>query len=418
MESSADIIVHAVLAAALGGLIGLERQVSMRHVEGSLAGMRTFALYGLWGLGSAWLGGEFGPAAFAVTAAAFGALIVAEYVIVGQQGATGTTTEAASFVAFLIGVLVWAGFQVAALGIAVGVAALLQSKVWIHGRISAFSGDDMRAVLRFGVLTAVILPLVPNRFMGPFDAFNPFQVWRMVVFVAAVGLVGYIALRVLGPRGLAPTGLIGGLVSSTAVTLGFSRMARRTPELSGALGAGILAASGIMYLRVLIWASALAPALARTLVWPLVALFVIVEGSAAVFWWRAAKRDSADPDLEIRNPVTLTSALQFGLIYAVVVVAAKGLVERVSDALLSIVGAVSGINDVDAITLATSNLVADGTVATTIGAAAVIAAVAVNTVVKGALAVGLGGRALGRVVGPVLGVAGTGAFGVWIWLAS
>ncbi|HUG75653.1 MAG TPA: DUF4010 domain-containing protein [Acidimicrobiia bacterium] len=417
MESSADVIVHALLAAALGGLIGLERQVSMRHVEGSLAGMRTFSLYGLWGLGSAWLGSEFGPAAFAVTAGAFGALIVAEYVVVGKQGATGTTTEAASFVAFLVGVLVWAGFQVAALGIAVGVAALLQSKVWLHGRISAFSGADMRAVLRFGVLTAVILPLVPNRFMGPFEAFNPFQVWRMVVFVAAIGLVGYIALRVLGPRGLGPTGLVGGLVSSTAVTLGFSRMARKKPELSGALGAGILAASGLMYLRVLIWAIALAPALARVLVVPLVGLFFIVEGVAAVVWWRATKRDDAAPDFEIRNPVTLTSALQFGLIYAVVVVAAKGLVDRVSDASLSIVGAISGINDVDAITLATSNFVAEGSVGTAAGAAAVMAAVAVNTVVKGVLATGIGGRALGRVVAPVLAIAGVGAFGVWLWFA-
>jgi uncharacterized membrane protein (DUF4010 family) len=94
--------------------------------------------------------------------------------------------------------------------------------------VSRFSEEDLLAVLRFGVLTAVILPLVPDRKLGPFDAINPFEIWLMVVFVAGIGLAGYVALRILGPKGLAPTGLLGGLVSSTAVTLGFSRMSKRS----------------------------------------------------------------------------------------------------------------------------------------------------------------------------------------------
>jgi uncharacterized membrane protein (DUF4010 family) len=413
MESSAEIILNTVIAAALGGLIGLERQVSRRQVDMPFSGMRTFALYAVWGLGSGLLGAEFGPAAFAMAAGAFGGLLVVEYWHVGKRGETGTTTAAASFVAFLVGVIVWAGFQVAALSVSVGVAFLLQSKVWVHGTVSRFSDEDLRAVLRFGVLTAVILPLVPNRFMGPFEALNPFQVWLMVVFVAGVGLVGYVAIRLIGPQGLAPTGLIGGLVSSTAVTLGFSRMARRSPEMVGALGAGILAASGLMYARVSIWTLALAPALARRVVIPLLVLFVVVEGAAAVWWWRAARTHEVDPDLDLRNPVTVTSALQFGALYAVVIVVAKGLVERLSEASLSVVAAASGINDVDAITLATSNLVREGGVGAPAAAKAVIAAVTVNTIVKGTLAASIGGRRLGVVVGSVLGIAAAGGVVAW-----
>jgi uncharacterized membrane protein (DUF4010 family) len=414
METAAELILRTVIAAALGGLIGLERQVSRRHIDTPFSGMRTFALYSVWGLGAGLLGSEFGPAAFAVAAVAFGAVLVVEYWFVGQRGETGTTTVAASFVAFLVGFIVWAGFEVAALAVAVGVAALLQSKLWVHSRVSRFTEEDLRAVLRFGVLTAVILPLVPNRFMGPFDALNPFQVWLMVVFVAGVGLVGYTALRMLGPQGLAPTGLVGGLVSSTAVTLGFARMARKTPDLSAALASGVLAASGLMYVRVAIWTFALAPALARRLVVPLILLFVLVEGAAAVSWWQTTRRHKVDPDLEIKNPVTVTSALQFGVLYAAVIVVAKGLVERLEEASLSIVGVVSGINDVDAITLATSNMVREDVVSSGAAAKAVLAAVTVNTLVKAGLATFIGGRRLAVRVASVLGVAALGGVGAWL----
>lgn len=410
-----EIILRLLLALALGALIGLERQVGRGADSHAYSGLRTFALYGLWGAAAALFGREFGAAAFAVTAAAFSGLLLVEYWIVGTKGDTGTTTEAASFAAFVAGALAWDGHEVPAVALAVGVAALLQSKVWIHGVVSRFSDEDLRAVLRFGVLTAVILPLVPDEAIGPFDAINPFEIWLMVVFVAGIGLAGYIALRALGPKGLAPTGLLGGLVSSTAVTLGFSRMSRRSPQVTDALAAGVLAASGLMYVRVLIEAAVVAPDVARDLVVPLAGLFVFVEGAAALCWWRAG-RSEIDPDLKVRNPVTIPAALQFGLLYGAVAFAAAALIDRVSQSSLSIVAAVSGINDVDAITLAASNLVRDGQVPAEVGAQAVLAAVAVNTLVKAGLAVALGTRAFGVRVAAVLGVAAAGAGAAWFLL--
>ena len=407
-----DLLLAFGLALVLGALIGLERQVGRGPNGHGLAGMRTFALYSLWGAGAGYLGDEFGAGAFAVVAAAYGGLLVAEYLITGRRGDAGTTTEAAAFAAFVCGVLAWEGEEVVALALAVGVAVLLQSKAWVHGMVSRFSEEDLLAVLRFGVLTAVILPLVPDRKLGPFDAINPFEIWLMVVFVAGIGLAGYVALRILGPKGLAPTGLLGGLVSSTAVTLGFSRMSKRVPEVTDALAAGVLAGCGLMYVRVLVESFVIDRAVAESIVVPLVVLFVLVEGAAAWWWWHSRQRQ-AESNLVVRNPVTVFSALQFGLIYGVVAFAATVLVDRVSEASLSIVAMVSGINDVDAITLAASNLVRDGAASAAVGAQAVLAAVAVNTLVKAGLAVVLGSRRLGARVAPVLGVAAVGAAVAW-----
>ncbi len=408
----ADLMIRLGLALALGALIGLERQVGRDPEDRRLAGMRTFALYGLWGSAAAYVGDEFGVAGFAAAAAAFGGLLLLDYWALARGGDVGTTTEAAAFAAFVCGVLVWHERAVPAVALAVVVAALLHSKAWLHRVVARFSDEDLAAALRFGVLTAVILPLVPDRKMGPFEAINPFEIWLMVVFVAAIGLAGYIALRALGPKGLAPTGLLGGLVSSTAVTLGFSRMSKRVPEVTDALAAGVLAACGLMYGRVLIEALVIEPSVASRVVVPLVILFGFVEGAAAWWWWHSRRRQ-AESGLEMRNPVTIVSALQFGAIYGVVAFAAAVLVDKVSAGSLSLVGAVSGINDVDAITLAASNLVRDGAVEASAGAKAVLAAVAVNTLVKGGLAVVLGSRALGWRVAPILGVAAIGAGVAW-----
>lgn len=402
------VIVRFLLAAALGGLIGLERQVTYGGETRAFSGMRTFALYSVWGTGAALMGQEYGSAAFAVVTGGFVALLIAEYYWLARNGDTGTTTEAASFAAFVIGVLVWREHAVPALALAVGVAILLQSKGWIHGAIRRFTDEDLRALLRFGVLTAVILPLVPDRDMGPFEAINPFEIWLMVVFVAGIGLAGYVALRLLGPKGLAPTGLLGGMVSSTAVALGFSRMSRRSPEVTGALVAGILGASALMYPRVLVEAWVIEPAVGRRLVVPLAALFVGVLGSALVMWRQSAKGDEVEADFEVRNPVTVTSALQFGAFYGAVVFVAKALVDRVSEASLTVVGAVSGINDVDAITLATSNLVRGGSISAPAATDAILAAVVVNTLAKAGLAFAFGTRALGIRVGAVLAPAAAG----------
>jgi len=411
MDDSGAIVTAFVAAAGLGAIIGLERQVQGTEKDpadtDTYAGVRTFALYGVWGAGAGFLGDRFGSSAFLVATLAFGVLIVASYLGVGQATKDwGTTTESAAFVTFIVGALAWAEQWVAALALAVGIAYLLRSKEFLHGLSRRFSEDDIQAVLQFGAITAVVLPLVPNEDLGPFDAINPRKIWLMVIFVAAIGLVGYVSLRLLGSRGLTLTGLLGGLVSSTAVTLGFSRMSKTSPAtLTNALSAGVIAASGLMYGRVLVEAYVIEPELGRRLLVPLGILFVAVEGAAFVWWKRSQGSSTKDPELELANPLTLTSALQFGALYGVIIFASKALLDRASEASLNIVGAVSGINDVDAITLSTADLVETSGLDPQVGAQVVIAAVAVNTLVKAGMAVALGNRQLGRTVGGTLGVA-------------
>ena len=413
MDDTGSVLLAFVAAAGLGAVIGLERQIHRHYTEDVSAGVRTYALFGLWGAATGFFADVYGTAAFVVGAAAFAALIISSYIMfaLGTKD-WGTTTEFASLGAFAVGVLVWNEQVIVAAAVAVGIAALLRAKEWLHGLTNRFSDADVRAVLQLAVLTAVVLPLLPDQDYGPFEAFNPRRVWLMVVFVAAIGLAGYVALRLRGERGLAVTGLLGGLISSTAVTLGFSKMSKDQPRLHTALVAGIIAASGLMYARVLVESFVFAPDMALKLAVPLVVLFVLVEGAAVYWWTRPLEATAGSSGIQLKNPVTLKSALQFAALYAVVIFVAKVLIDRASEAALSVVGAVSGINDVDAITLAMADEVGRQGLDPTVAAQAVLAAVIVNTLVKAGMAIVLGSKILGRSVAitlipaAVLGVVG------------
>ncbi|MDH3471938.1 MAG: DUF4010 domain-containing protein [Acidimicrobiia bacterium] len=402
METSGEVVVAFLAAAGLGVLVGLQRQLGRQH-ESIYAGARTFAFYAMWGVGAGFLGDRYGTAAFVVAAAGFVAVVVAGYAVGSRHtGDWGTTTEAAAFAVFVTGVLAWESEFVAATAVAIGSAALLQAKEFLHSVSERFSEEDVTAVLQFGVITAVVLPLVPNEDLGPFGAFNPFEIWLMVVLVSAIGLIGYASLRILGERGLGLTGLAGGLVSSTAVTLGFSRLSKEAGSLRTMIAAGIIGASALMYPRVLIEARVVAPELAAEMVVPLVGLGIAVGGIAGFWLLRPDPRaDRAESDVKFTNPLTLGIALQFGALYGVVVFAAKAVIDRVSESSLLVVGAVSGILDADAITLSMANLVRDG-LDPAPAARAVMAAVAMNTVAKAGLVFVLGSAALRRAVGAVL----------------
>ncbi len=402
METTGEIVVAFLAAAGLGAAVGLERQLG-REETATYAGARTFAFYGLWGAAAAFFGDRYGNGAFIASTLAYAGLLIAAYVVGSQRTSDwGTTTEAAAVIVYVVGVLAWAEELVVASALAVGTAALLRSKEYLHQLSARFSDEDVRAVLQFGVISAVILPLVPNEDFGPLEAFNPFETWLMVVFVSGIGLVGYVSVRLFGSRGLGLTGVTGGLVSSTAVTLGFSRMSKAERGLRAALTGGILGASAIMYPRVFVEAQVVAPDLARELAVPLALLFVMVAGVAVWWLWRPAAGGTSDEEgPRFRNPLTLGIALQFGALYALIVFISALLLDRVSDASLVAVGAVSGINDVDAITLSMANLVRDGLDPTS-AARAVLAAVAVNTAVKGGLVLALGSRRVARITGLVL----------------
>lgn len=413
MDGTGEIITALLVAAGLGAVVGLERQTSHRGDPDDYVGARTFALLALIGALGGFSADEYGPVAWFFWALAALSLILGSYVFASRAtGDWGTTTEAGAVVTFGIGSLVWADQLVPAVALTVGTVALLGAKEPLHKLGERFSQDDVRAVVQFGVITAIILPLLPDDAYGPFDAFNPRETWLMVVLVSAVGLAGYIGLRIKGSGGLIFTGLVGGLISSTAVTLGFSRMSREEPSLSPSLTAGILSASGLMYFRVLALAYIVAPTLGEELMVPLVGLGVFVAGGSVLTWLRASRETKTEDSLEVKNPLSLSVALQFGALYALVVFVAKFLLDRFSASALNVVGALSGINDVDAINLSMANLVNDGLAASS-GARTVLIAVAVNTAVKAGMVVGLGNRRTMRSTIVILSAAAVGGVVVW-----
>lgn len=400
-----QLILTFLVAGALGAVVGLERQIGpgVGDVSG---GARTFAIFGVWGAATAYVGSRFGSAAFLASLVVFGGLVLLAYVSIAREtGDWGITTESAAAVTFLMGAVVFDQQYVTAVALTVGLAVVLQSKGWLSSVVDRFDHDDVVAVLQFGVITAIVLPLIPDEAFGPLNAINPHEIWLMVIFVSGIGLVGYVALRILGRRGLGLSGLLGGLVSSTAVTLGFSRMSKERPGLTPALIAGVIGASGLMYPRVFVEAVVVAPELAGELLVPLGGLTVLVGGVAAYWFTRRSDEGAGEGEsVTAKNPLSLSTALKFGGLYGLILFASKFLLDRFSDASLLFVAGLSGLNDVDAITLSTANLVNDG-LSTTAAARAILIAAAVNTVVKAGLAASLGNKRLRSVALLTLGPA-------------
>ena len=387
-----ELLVALAVGAGLGAVVGLERQLG----EGDhRTGARTFGLYGAWGVAAAHVGELFGGAAFAALALGFVALVVASYLHAAPAtGDYGTTTEAAQVATFVAGVLAHQGEWVAAMVLAVATAVVLGTKSTVHRFAGQLSGQDSRSFLQFAVVTGIVLPLVPDEAFGPHGAINPHEIWLMVVFVSAIGFAGYLGLRLAGGRSLGVTGILGGIASSTAVTLGLSRLSRSSESLRPALAAGIIGAAALMFPRVLVEAWVTAPELAMRIA-PAIVGLTLVTGASAVWWLRRQTTDSDEDAVAVRNPLTLTVAVQFAVLYGVIVAIGRVLAAEAPSGSLVLLGALSGLADVDAMTLTAGNLVSDG-LAVDVGARAVLVAAASNTLVKVGLVLFLGTRGLTR----------------------
>lgn len=393
------------LGAALivGALVGIERERS-KSLAGNvgIGGVRTFILFALAGALASWLGQALGSVWLLVAAVlAVGALAVAGYVMQARvkPNAVGLTTEMAALAVVLLGAACTAGHAELALALAIAVSAVLAYKEPMHGLVARLGPDDISAGVKLLAATFIVLPLLPPDAIDPWGAIRPRSLWTLAVAIAAVSLVGYVATRVLGPgRGAAVTGLSGGLVSSTAVTLAFARRSRQEGgDGDDALAAGLLLAWGVMGVRVV--------ALAGFVHWPLVPPLALPIGSmtaatllAALLLLRRAHRQppTSLAAVELKNPFSLTSAIKFALLFAAVLL----FVELVRRALPGqgyyVVAALAGTTDVDAITLSMSALAKGGGTSLATAAAALVVAALANTLVKGGIIVALAGARLRR----------------------
>ncbi len=425
--ANVQLLGRLAVALAVGLLIGLERGWERRELpEGHRAGgLRTFGIIGLLGGLSAQLGENSGMVFPAVVVAALGLLAALGYWREsGVDDDVSLTSAAAMLVTFCLGAFAGRGELAVAASTAVVIALLLSFKPELHGLIRHIERAELLATLRLLLISVVLLPVLPNRGFGPWGAFNPYQIWWMVVLVAGISYIGYFAIKLLGTkRGVFVTGLCGGLISSTAVALDLARLSRDEHELPpDALAAGATVASAMMFPRMLAVVAVVAPSLSERLARPLI-LACAVSFLAAVW---LVRRDTTKADLpgdaqhpEPSNPLDLSTAIKFGAVLAVIMVLARGATARMGDQGLYLLSAVSGLVDVDAISLSAASMMSQGQINISVAANAVLIAATVNTLLKAALVLVVGGARMGwRVSIASVATLLAGGVGLWVLVAA
>ena len=415
-----ELLKALLVSASLGALLGLERQWSGQREKPrseALAGARTFAVWALLGTLCAWFSQNQHPAFFLLGFAGMFALIaLTTYRRAAHEREAGLTTGAVALATYLLGGLVLFGQAKTAIVVAISLVVLLASKERLHALSRKFSRDDVYHALQFAAVTGIILPLVPDKPYGPYGAFNPHTIWLMVVLVSGLGFLGYLAMRIFGEgRGLAMTGLLGGLASSTATTLAMSRQSREAPDTGRICALAITLASTVMLARVAVLVGAISvPLLVSLAPWLLLMAVPGVVFSLANRRSFLASHTTDDGPREVRNPLSLRVAIQFALLYALIV-----LVVRWANASFGGTGVywasfLSGLTDLDAISLSLSQLASGGGIGLQDATRAMLVAAGANSLLKLALAVSLGSATMRAPVGTILGAtAALAALAAW-----
>jgi uncharacterized membrane protein (DUF4010 family) len=393
------------IALVLGLLIGLERGWRERELsEGMrIAGLRTYGLISLLGGLSALLARQAGPLLIGIVFIALALILLAAYSKNQNKFEDiGITSEIASMLAFILGALAVFGYAVLAASSAVVATLLLGFKPLLHGWVSKLDQRELEATLKLLLISVVMLPVLPDQGYGPWQMFNPYHVWWMVVLIAGISYLGYFAIKITGNRlGPIVTGAFGGLVSSTAVAINLARIAKHDDTLHNTLAAGTLTACATMFARTLLLAFIMNSALFHKLLVSLSAMSAITYLAALLLWLNTQPKRDGSGDIPLENPFQLGMALKFGAFLFIIMLLSKFLQIQFGNAGAYVLAGISGIVDVDPITLSMAQMHKQG-MEIAVAAEAVFIAVAVNSGFKGLISGMLGGRALGfRVAGPL-----------------
>jgi uncharacterized membrane protein (DUF4010 family) len=395
-----DLALRFGAALGLGLLLGLERE-RKRDAELLFGGIRTFALIALLGAVGAFMERELNQGWLILAAfVALSALVIVSYATTAARGELGITTEVTALLAFIVGALCgWEHVGVASVATVVCLL-LLTLKDFLHRLARRVEVADVEATLTFAVISVIILPLLPNETYGPppIDVINPYKIWLMVVLIAGLNFLGYLLVKVLGSEhGLILTGILGGLVSSTAVTLSFSQRSRQEPAMSSAFVLAIVVAWTIMFLRVVLMVALVNSALAASLA---LALGCMAAAGLVIslVLWRRSKTHEKGVVTAGANPFELSEAIKFGLLFGIVTVVAKAAEAYLGATGLYLAGAVAGLTDVDAISLSMANLATTSPGIIKIARRTIVIAVISNTLVKAGMAAFMGAPALRRTI--------------------
>jgi uncharacterized membrane protein (DUF4010 family) len=408
-----DIYIRLAVALGLGLLVGLQRE----RVDSGVAGIRTFALITVFGAVIGQIGKTFGGWVVAVGLIAVAILVTAGNLARLSKGEAepGQTTEITALLMYGVGVWLVIGSMPVAVVLAGVVALLLHLREPLHEFAGRMGEGDIRAIMQLVLIALVILPLLPDETFGPYDVLNPYQIWWMVVLIVGLSLLGYVAFKLFGAgAGAVLGGILGGLVSSTATTVSYARRTKESPDLSRLAALVVMIASAVVFARLLVEIAAVATGSFPALAPPLAAMLGVAVAVSVAFWFVGRGEDPELP--QPSNPAELKAALAFGVLYAVVLLAVAFARDRFGTAGLYTVAVISGLTDVDAITLSTSRLVDGGRLAPEVGWRAILIAALSNMVFKAGIVAALGSpRLLGRIAALFGAVVAGGGLIRWLW---
>jgi uncharacterized membrane protein (DUF4010 family) len=406
-----QLIINFAIAILIGALVGIDREKKKREESSgvSMAGIRTFILFAALGAASAWLSTELDAIWIFICAfLSVSLLLVAAYIIQNRiHPDLGLTTEIAALIVFFLGGIALFGYRELAVALGIAVSAVLAYKQPIHGLVSKLARDDIYAGLKLLTATFIVLPVLPNRAIDPWGAINPYKTWLLAILISFLSLVGYVFTRWLGKnRGALFTGLFGGLVSSTAVTLSFSKDSHdksRGPDAWSGLAAGLMLAWTVMFARILVEVLIVNRTIISELLIPMITMGLIAASLAYVLYrqGKTPKAETKGTEVKLQNPFRLTSAVKFALVFTIVLLAVKFVEQNFSGQGYYVVAALAGLSDVDAITLSMADFAKRGGDSRIVVTSIVIAAIS-NSLVKCGLVV----------------VLGSGLFRKWIAIAT
>ncbi len=425
------IILQFFLAIALGAVIGLEREFEFqRRKVKDFGGIRTFVLLAVFGALIGYVSNILMGYEILVTVGFISviALIIAGYVVVSRKtGSIGATTEISAMISFLLGIFVMKGFITLSVIAAIVTAAVLAFKPQLHWFAKKIETEELYASLKFGIITLVVLPLLPNTayaltdipllkdiinsfpqaasILSEIAVFNPFKIWLMVVFITGISYVGYILIKQIGAdKGIGLTGFLGGLVSSTAVTSSLSLESKRVKKIVKPFVAGVMIASSTMFLRVLFEVLVINKSLLKYLIFPIGAMAITGFASVIFIYLSEKKQKKVKQKLDFETPFALMPAIKFGLFFAFVLFIAKLLQVLLGNSGLYLAGLLSGLADVDAITISMASLSMSGDISAKAAISTITIAVCSNTVVKGTMAYMFGGKEYGKWIVSIFGI--------------
>lgn len=390
-------LLNTLAALGIGLLIGAERsrqQAGTEPVQEDSAGIRTFALVALSGNILTWLPQQLQPWAVIIGFFFTVCMALLSYLRTTRKEPSdkGITTEVALVITYVLGCLTGFDMTLQAMSMAIVVLTLLYFKSLLHQFSRSLSKSDIRETIQFLIITVIILPILPDRSFGPYDSFNPRDIWLMVVLISAIGFLAYVTMKFLGKKlSLGISAALGGLVSSTAVTVAMARISRQDPEAKGIAAMATVLACAILFPRMTLLATLFSPETGLTLLLPVAVIFL----SALMFVWLWYRRQPTDtgPTLHHapQNPLSLKTSLLFGALYGLIVFFTHMAEARFGYGGLFVVAAVSGLTDVDAITLSISRMT-ETMINPRLAAQAILLASASNTIVKLGLGLFLGHR--------------------------